>query len=186
MTTYIAFLKGINVGPKHRVGMADLTAALKEEGYQKICTYIQSGNVLLDGDFLEAELRSDLERLMEARFGFPIPVMIRTANEVQAILDRCPYSREEIQAAEENSGVESLHICMLHVAPEVTDVEKLKAISAGGDRFVVSGREIYLLLQNGVHLSKLAERVSKLSVPVTMRNQKTMLKLAQLAQGGEK
>ena len=181
MSIYIAFLRGINVGGKHRVNMAELSRTLNEAGFQGVRTYIQSGNVLFEADGEEAELRERLEKAIEKRFGFPVPVILRTSRELQAILAGCPFTAEEIQEAEAASGVESLHVCMLLSAPAPEAVEKLKAFPSSGDRFVVCGRDIYLLLQNGVHTSKLAVQVSKIAASVTMRNFKTMRQLALMA-----
>ncbi len=181
MSIYIALLRGINVGAKHRMSMAELTQTLHEAGFANVRTYIQSGNVLFESDGEEAELREKMEQAIYKRFGFPVPVILRTSRELQAIVDHCPFTAEEIQAAEAASGVESLHVCMLLSAPTPESAEKLKSFPAGGDRFVVLGRDIYLLLQNGVHNSKLAAQVSKIAASVTMRNFKTMRQLALMA-----
>lgn len=183
MSVYVALLRGINVGGKHRVNMAELKQTLEEAGFVKVRTYIQSGNVLFEADGEETELCNKMEQAIEKRFGFPVPVLLRTSGELQAILDGCPFTAEEIQAAEAASGVESLHVCMLPAAPLPEAVEKLNAIPSGGDRFVVSGRDIYLLVQNGVHNSKLAAQFVKLGPSATMRNFKTIRQLALLAEG---
>lgn len=181
MSIYVALLRGINVGGKHRVNMAELSRTLNEAGFENVRTYIQSGNVLFEADGDETELCERMEQVIEKRFGFPIPAILRTSQELQAILDGCPFTAEEIQAAEAASGVESLHVCMLLFEPALEAVEKLKAFPSSGDRFVIRGRDIYLLLQNGVHNSKLAAQVSKIGTSVTMRNFKTMRQLAQMA-----
>ncbi len=181
MSIYVALLRGINVGGKHRVNMAELSRTLIEAGFENVRTYIQSGNVLFKADGDVTELREKMEQTIEKGFGFPVPVILRTFQELQAILTGCPFTVEEIQAAEAASGVESLHVCMLLSAPALEAVEKLKAFPSSGDRFVVCGRDIYLLLQNGVHNSKLAAQVSKMAASVTMRNYKTMRQLALMA-----
>jgi len=181
MSIYISLLRGINVGGKHRVNMAELKVTLEEASLQNVRTYIQSGNVLFKSDVEETELREKMEQAIEKRFGFPVPVILRTSQELRAIVDGCPFTAEEVHAADMASGVESLHVCMLLSAPELEAVEKLKAIQSGGDRFVVRGKDIYLLLQNGVHNSKLAAQVSKISASVTARNFKTMRQLALMA-----
>ena len=181
MSIYIALLRGINVGGKHRVNMGELSRALIEAGFNNVRTYIQSGNVLFEADGGETELRGRMEQAIQARFGFPVPAILRTSQELQAILTGCPFTPEEIQAAEAASGVESSHVCMLLSAPALEAVEKLKAFPSSGDRFAVCGRDVYLLLQHGVHRSKLAAQVSRIDASVTMRNFKTMRQLALMA-----
>ena len=122
-----------------------------------------------------------LEELLEKRFSFPIPVVLRTASQLQDILGSCPFTAGEIEAAQIKSGVESLHVCLLNTPPEEAALEKVKALPDSGDRFHVRGRDIYLLLENGVHSSKLVERLLKVSNPATMRNYNTMQKLTQMA-----
>jgi uncharacterized protein (DUF1697 family) len=181
MSVYAALLRGINVGGKHRVNMAELKGTLEDAGFANVRTYIQSGNVLFEADGEETDLREKMEQVIEKRFGFPVPVILRTSRELQAIIDGCPFTPEEVHAADSNSGVESLHVCMLLSEPELEAVEKLKTIPSNGDRFLVCGRDIYLLVQNGVHNSKLAAQISKMKTSVTARNFKTMRQLALLA-----
>jgi len=182
MSVYVALLRGINVGGKHRVSMGQLKQTIEEAGYTNVQTYIQSGNVLFESGIPEDGLAVALEELLEKRFGFPVPVILRTAKQLQAILDHCPYTAEEVEAAQIKSGVESLHILLLNTPPKEKALEKAKALPDSGDRFCVHERDIYLLLENGVHRSKLAEHLLKGNSPVTMRNFNTMQKLAQLIQ----
>ena len=186
MTIYAALLRGINVGAKHRMGMSDLAQALRDAGFSNVRTYIQSGNVLFESDGEEAELRERMERTIERRFGFPVPVIMRTSTELHAILDHCPFTADEVQRAEEISGVESLHVSMLPSPLQPEAVEKLKSFPLGGDRYTICGRDIYLLLQGGVHTSKLVMQILKAAASVTMRNFKTMCQLAQMADEMEK
>lgn len=180
MTIYAALLRGINVGAKHRMSMADLSQTLQEAGYANVRTYIQSGNVLFESDGEEAELREKMEQAIEKRFGFPVPVILRTSRELQAVLSSCPFTPEEVQKADLASGVESLHVCMLLSPPKPEAAEKWESFPLGADRFAIRGRDVYLLLQNGVHNSKLAAQIIKTSAAVTMRNFKTIRQLAQM------
>ncbi len=186
MNIYIALLRGINVGGKHRMNMGELKSTLEEAGFQSVRTYIQSGNVLFEAEGGEAETGIKMEQAMEGRFGFPAPVVLRTAKELAEILDHCPFTQEEVQAADAASGVESLHVFMLQSAPGQAVLDKLQNIPSGGDRFAARGRDIYLLLQNGVHNSKLAAQITKINASVTARNFKTMRQLALMAGDMEK
>lgn len=87
---YVALLRGINVGGNRKVPMADLRAVLTGLGYGDVRTYIQSGNAV----FTTAERRSGLEEAIEAAleayFGFPILVVVRSERQLRAVIDRAP------------------------------------------------------------------------------------------------
>lgn len=91
-TTYIAFLRGINVGGHHKVPMADLKIALEKIGFSNIETLLNSGNVIFDAiPVNSSNLEAVLSEVLEKRFGFPIPTRIRTAKSIQKLVDREPF-----------------------------------------------------------------------------------------------
>jgi len=71
---YVGLLRGINVGGKSIVRMADLRAAFEDAGYAAVSTYIQSGNVLFESDRPATALEPDLETMLESRFGLSRPL----------------------------------------------------------------------------------------------------------------
>ena len=70
-TRYVALLRGINVGGRNKVAMADLREAFEDAGFRAVRTYIQSGNVLFDSTAARRSLETDIERMLEARFADP-------------------------------------------------------------------------------------------------------------------
>jgi uncharacterized protein (DUF1697 family) len=85
---YVALLRGINVGGRNPVPMADLRAAFEDAGHTAVRTYIQSGNVLF-----EAGGRVDedaVEAVLERRFGVPLVVVLRTERQLRAVVDGAP------------------------------------------------------------------------------------------------
>jgi uncharacterized protein (DUF1697 family) len=89
-THHIALLRGINVGGRNKVAMADLRAAVEDGGYEEVSTYIQSGNVLLTTRAAAASLESDLEGLLERRFGIPLVVVTRSHRQLRAVVGGAP------------------------------------------------------------------------------------------------
>ena len=89
-TRAVALLRGINVGGKNPVRMADLRAALEAAGYGDVRTYIQSGNVLFTTDEPAAGLEDRVEAVLEERFGIPIVVVIRTERQFRAVVAKAP------------------------------------------------------------------------------------------------
>jgi uncharacterized protein (DUF1697 family) len=90
MTRYVALLRGINVGGRNPVAMADLRAAFEDHGCGSVCTYIQSGNVLFDSDTPRGGLEDDLEGMLERRFGVPLVVVVRSARQFRNVVRKAP------------------------------------------------------------------------------------------------
>src|SRR5688500_17767018 len=75
----VALLRGINVGGKNMVSMAELTESFRDAGYDDVSTYIQSGNVLFTARTATgAKLEKTIEGMLEQRFGLPIRVLVRS------------------------------------------------------------------------------------------------------------
>lgn len=89
-TRYVALLRGINVGGRNKVAMADLREAFETHGYESVSTYIQSGNVLFSSTTSRKTLEGEIESALEARFGIPLVVVVRSHRELEAIVDKAP------------------------------------------------------------------------------------------------
>lgn len=90
MTRYVALLRGINVGGRNIVPMADLRAAFTAAGHEDVSTYIQSGNVLFGSDRPQASLEAELEVMLEARFGVPLVVVLRSHRQFRDVIRTAP------------------------------------------------------------------------------------------------
>ncbi|MDE0666756.1 MAG: DUF1697 domain-containing protein [Acidimicrobiaceae bacterium] len=89
---YVALLRGINVGGKNIVRMADLRAAFEDAGYEAVSTYIQSGNVLFESDRPRASLERRIETMLEGAFGLSLVVVVRSHRQLRNVVDRAPDS----------------------------------------------------------------------------------------------
>jgi uncharacterized protein (DUF1697 family) len=87
---YVALLRGINVGGRNKVAMADLRDAFEDAGYAAVSTYIQSGNVLFESDAPSGSLEDALEAMLERRFGVPLVVVLRSERQLRAVVDKAP------------------------------------------------------------------------------------------------
>lgn len=181
MTIYIALLRGINVGGKNMIKMADLKRSLEAAAFNHVQTYIQSGNILFISNENEDIIKNRIEQKIKEDFDLSIPVILRTSNELEWIINNCPFSIDKITEVESKSEVECLYVSLLDKSPTQEKVEKLSTYSNESDIFLVEGREIFLLFGNGVRNSKLANNLQKLDVPSTVRNWKTINKLVLLA-----
>ncbi|MGA5463600.1 DUF1697 domain-containing protein [Mycobacterium sp. NPDC050041] len=90
MTRYVALLRGINVGGRNKISMADLRSAFESLEFEDVTTYIQSGNVLFCSDAPRASLESSIEGMLEARLGIPLVVVVRSHRQVRAVVHRAP------------------------------------------------------------------------------------------------
>ena len=87
---YVGLLRGINVGGRNIVRMADLRAAFEDAGYTAVSTYIQSGNVLFESDKPPTALERDIETMIEITFGLSLIVVVRSHQQLRDIIDRAP------------------------------------------------------------------------------------------------
>lgn len=90
MTRYVALLRGINVGGKNKVAMADLRAAFTDAGFADVSTYIASGNVLFTSTRPAAALEADIEAVLQQRLGMPLVVVVRSQRQLRSVVDRAP------------------------------------------------------------------------------------------------
>jgi uncharacterized protein (DUF1697 family) len=89
-TRYVALLRGINVGGRNPVAMADLRRAFESEGYGAVSTYIQSGNVLFESDTPSTDLEDEVEAMLERRLGIPLVVVLRSHRQLRGVVERAP------------------------------------------------------------------------------------------------
>lgn len=87
---YVALLRGINVGGRNPVPMADLRAELSAAGYDEVRTYIQSGNVVFATDAPASTIEADVEAALVRRFGFPIAVVVRSHRRLRSVVEKAP------------------------------------------------------------------------------------------------
>jgi len=167
--TYVALLRGINVGGKNKLPMQALTGICAEAGCVAVQTYIQSGNVIFQvpSEIAEA-LPLKIAALITESFGYRIPVMLRTAKQLEEAIRGNPF-------LEQNLPAETLHILFLAAPASPEQVASLNPARSAPDAFAVRGSEIYLHLPNGVKDTKLTNAYfdAKLATVSTSRNWKT-------------
>lgn len=181
MHIYIALLRGINVGGKKIIKMADLKKLFEALGLCNVQTYIQSGNVLFKSKENEEVLRKKIEEEIELAFGYSVAVVLRAAEELEKIINKCPFTEEEMTKATALSKSESLYVALLGNLPLQEDIHSLDKYKTDNEEYEVIDKEVFLLFRNSIRNSKLANNLQKLNVPITVRNWKTINKLHLLA-----
>ena len=175
--TQVALLRGINVGGKNKLPMKELTAMFVDAGCSDVQTYIQSGNVVFrPGSAVGEDVPSMISESILSRFGYRVPVVIRSAAELRQVVEANPF----VQAGAE---ADKLHIIFLGETPDEGDVQGLAPDRSPGDEFAVLGRAIYLHCPNGFASTKLTNSYfeTRLSTTSTTRNWKTVLRLLDMA-----
>ncbi|WP_342772966.1 DUF1697 domain-containing protein [Paenibacillus zeisoli] len=173
---YIALLRGINVGGRNKIKMADLRAVLENRGLKQVKTYIQSGNVLFESDKEESTLVPEIEEEIHTSFGIELKVMLRSSEEFKDLVTNSPFAGREL------SDGESLYVSLLGEPLTGDQVQKLEQCEQADDEFAVIGRDVYFLFRQSILDSKLGDALNKLKIPSTSRNWNTMNKLNALAQ----
>jgi uncharacterized protein (DUF1697 family) len=176
--TYIALLRGINVGGNNKLPMKDLTAIIEKLGGTKVQTYIQSGNAVFQAETaLAPKLPELIQKGILKSNKIEVPVIVRSAAELGKIAVAHPHNA---------AGVEfkALHVGFLAHKPSPAQVASLDPQRSPADIFSVKGSEIYILFgMDGVAKSKLTNQYmdSKLGTTSTLRNWNTVLKLNEMA-----
>jgi uncharacterized protein (DUF1697 family) len=172
----VALLRGINVGGRHLVPMKDLVRIFEAAGATDVRTYVQSGNVVVrTPPALAARLAEDVARAVEARFGFAVPVIVRTAQDLARVAAGNPFLKA-------GAAPETLHVAFLADAPGKERAAALAARCVPPEDLRVRGREVYLHLPNGVGRTKLTSPVldGTLGTISTLRNWRTVLALVEM------
>jgi uncharacterized protein (DUF1697 family) len=89
-TQYVALIRGINVGGKNKVPMAELREAFEEAGFGDVRTYIQSGNVLFSSSGPASTLEETIEAFLEERYETFLLVVVRSHRQLKAIVEKAP------------------------------------------------------------------------------------------------
>ncbi|MFE2067748.1 DUF1697 domain-containing protein [Streptomyces sp. NPDC059467] len=181
MTTYAALLRGINVGGKKKLPMAELRGLMTGLGYGSVQTYLQSGQAVFASGHGDAEsLAAELAEAIEERFGFPVDVLVRDHAYLRAIAEACPFPAAELEARQ-------LHVTYFSapVTPErFADIDPAAHLP---EEFRLGDRALYLYAPDGLGRSKLAEALSRPRVNkrliATTRNWNTVVKLVELTAG---
>ncbi len=174
MRTSIALLRGINVSGKNIMSMMDLKEMFIREGMKNVSTYIQSGNVIFQHNARKSrQLEDALEKTIKKRFGFDVPIIVRTTEEIVEVIKGIPF-----YPADENM----LYVTFLKDNPDYDLARQLSGKVVNGDEVCIIGNHAYLLIRSGYGSTKLSNTFieKELGVAATTRNLKTVKKLTEL------
>ena len=192
MASHVALLRGINVGGRNKVPMADLREVVAALGHTGVTTYIQSGNVLFStAEDDTAKLAAALESAIEDRFGIWSSVVVLSRDELARVLAANPYPDEP--------NPRMVHVVFLNGSPprdlldRITAAESAAAAKGSRDTVQSAGQPqaLFLHTPDGFGTSELAQNVLKILAPpkkskpglaATARNWATATKLLSLSE----
>lgn len=177
----MALLRGINVGGRNRVAMADLRAVVEALHHTDVATYIQSGNVAFTGrDAPTTELAGELEAAIAERLGVAPRVVVLTRAELAEAVAANPFPDEP--------NPKAMHAAFRATPFPAAECEAVAvALAAARERGSredarIVGRAVYLHTPDGLANSELATRLAKPKAGVTARNWATVTKLLTMLQ----
>ena len=172
---YVALLRAVNVGGC-KLPMAQLRQVCADLGWDKVETYIQSGNVVFEAADKPAALEAALEKAVAKRFGFERPVIVRSAGQWAAYAKGSPFP--EAERDEPNR----LMLGLSKNPPKVDTPKLLEAKAVAGERVKLRGDALWVHYPAGAGTSKLTPALFDKAVgsPVTQRNWRTVLKINEM------
>ena len=104
--TFVVLLRGINLGSHNKVPMPALRTLVESLGYEEVTTYIQSGNLILSTKDTAAKVSSAVHDAIAGEFGFDVPAVVRTRQQLRKVLDGNPFLKKDrpVSAAPAQAG----------------------------------------------------------------------------------
>ncbi|MEI6362568.1 MAG: DUF1697 domain-containing protein [Actinomycetes bacterium] len=184
MPTHVVLLRGVNVGGNSKVPMAALRERLERDGFTRVRTYIQSGNVLVDSRASSAKVASTVAGSIAEEFGVDVPVIALALADLARVVAGNPYPAEKDH--------KRLHAIFLPGEPDAAARARLDELSAkftgsgSNDSLKVIGSTLYLHTPGGFGISELAKALTTkgrlASLNGTARNWATVTTLLAMAE----
>ena len=172
MATYVAFLRGVNLGPNNKISMPALRAMAEDLGYTDVTTYINSGNLIIASAKKAGTRETEISKAIKDTFGHSVDVAVRTVAQLKEIVAQNPYP---------DGNPSQIAVAFLTKAPNANAKDKVAAVAKDYEPFTFSGQQVYVNYSQGMGNSKLAERFSAIiGVSSTVRNIRTVEKVLAL------
>jgi uncharacterized protein (DUF1697 family) len=177
METIISILRGINVGGKNKIPMAELKMLYEDAGFKNVTTYIQSGNVVFSAKAANSkDIPPKIQEMILKKYGFNVPVIVRTIAEMEKVVNGNPFLKNK------DVEVEKLHVTFLSNSPIKEHLERIKVFQFKPDDYIITGKEVYVYCPGGYGNTKLSNTFfeNKLKVTATTRNWRTVNELVRM------
>ncbi len=180
---YTIFLKGVNVGGRHKVKMAELRKHLETLGYRDVSSYIQSGNLLIRSESpLPETAETELEEQISKYTGFQVPLFLNPVPILDKILKNLPFGPDH--SDEQGNRTFFTFIRSPDIAEkENAAMKELKKFVKGQEKLVYSEKGLWLFCPEDYGKTRLSNSLieNKLKCTATTRNLKTLKRMAEMA-----
>ncbi|TVR46360.1 MAG: DUF1697 domain-containing protein [Puniceicoccaceae bacterium] len=175
-SSFVALLRGINVGGHATVPMKQLRAICSSLGWGNIRTLLNSGNVVFTASGSPSGLEAALEEALVRELGLDVAVVVRGASDLLASTTGAPFEAERKQAGS------SILVCFSKSAPQEEAAAIIHAAAKQGELAVLSGGLLWICFPHGMGRSKITPAILNRACgsPATGRNWNTVAKLLQL------
>ncbi|HLT61125.1 MAG TPA: DUF1697 domain-containing protein [Microlunatus sp.] len=171
MKRYVALLRAINVG-RRKIAMAELREVAEAAGFTEVRTHLNSGNLIVATDGDAESVRTTLEPAIAERFGFDVPVIVRSADQLRAALAANPFP---------DADPSQLIIGFCAFIPPDGTLERMRELAGEQESVAIDGDTIYVDYAGGLARSKLAAAGDRGSgLVMTGRNLRTVQRLLEL------
>lgn len=168
MSTWVAFLRAINLGARRKFSPAEVVAATEAAGFSDVATHINTGNVRFTTTMRSRErITERLEAAYAADRGFEVPVALLTLAEVRAVAD----SLDAIGAGHEGNH----YVSLLQAAATPEAVAELEALSNANERVVVRDRAVHLLVTTDFRGARLSGATIEKHLGVATNRNRTVI-----------
>ncbi len=176
MATFVALLRGVNVGKAKRVPMAEFRTLLSGLGYTGVATLLNSGNAVFQATKgSAAKHAADIAAAISNKLKLEVPVIVKSAKEFSAVVSECPIKAE-------TANHSRMLVAFVQNVASLTSLAAIKPFVAPPEKFVIGQKAAYLFCANGILKSKAGESLlGKAGRSATTRNWATVLKLQALA-----
>lgn len=171
-TTFVALLRGVNLGPSKKISMPQLRSLVSELGFAHVRTYINSGNVILSSAKPAEKIEQEISEAISDTFGHRVDVIVRSAEQLQKVVGSNPFP---------DGDPSQVTVAFLVHPPDARGMERLAEAAPDHEPYLLAGREVYVNYTQGIGTSKLAATFGAvIGVSATVRNLRTVAKLVEL------
>jgi uncharacterized protein (DUF1697 family) len=175
VATYVAFLRGVNLGPNNKIPMPALRTMAEDLGYSDVATFINSGNLIVSSPKKAATVEQEISKAIKDTFGRSIDVTVRTPAQLKKVLAENPYP---------DGNPSQVTVAFLTKAPAKDAKDRVAAVAKNHEPFAFARQEVYVNYSQGIGKSKLAEKFSDIiGVSSTVRNIRTVERVLTLCGG---
>jgi uncharacterized protein (DUF1697 family) len=177
VSTWVCFLRGVNLGKQRKLPMTSLRDSLTAAGLTEVRTYLQSGNLIVRSELrTHAQVSHRVRAVIAADFALDIPVITRLPSEIDGLIAANPF------AAYVAHRPHLIRVIFLEAAPAKERIDRLAAVEAVRDTCRVIGNHVYVDYVRGYHTTHRTAPyfAGVLGVDGTERNWRTVQAVAAL------